>query len=231
MRENRFIYLGIIFLATSCSTLKPSSTPASRPSGADNAPAVTFLNNIVLNGPSEKQPEAYGKTSAGAQGTLGGPSNQQASTEIENLGGLQFKYAILLNSKVEDLSNQKLLEFMDQWYGTPYRYGGLTKDGVDCSAFTCLLMSTVYGVNTLPRVSAEQYNQSQRIGREELQEGDLVFFHTRGKKKAVTHVGIYLRNNKFIHASTGGVAISDLGQGYYASHFVGGGRVPLETKE
>jgi lipoprotein Spr len=144
---------------------------------------------------------------------------------------LQFKYAILLNSRVEELNNQKLLEFMDQWYGTPYRYGGLTKEGVDCSAFTCLLMSTVYGVNTLPRVSSEQFNKSQRISREELQEGDLVFFHTRGKRTRVTHVGVYLRNNKFIHASTSGVAISDLGQGYYASHFVGGGRVPLESRD
>lgn len=114
---------------------------------------------------------------------------------------------------------------MDYWYGAPYRYGGMSRDGVDCSAFASLLMSSVYGLGTLPRTSKEQYLTSRHIRRDELQEGDLVFFHTLGRRRAVTHVGVYLRNNKFIHASLSGVMISDLNDSYYSRHYVGAGRV------
>ena len=87
-----------------------------------------------------------------------------------------------------------------------------SRDGIDCSAFAFLLLSSVYGVTSLPRTSKEQYEACRHISRDELQEGDLVFFHTlTGKKhRGVTHVGVYLRNNKFIHASVSGVMISDL---------------------
>ncbi len=96
-----------------------------------------------------------------------------------------------------------------------------------------LLMSSVYGVTTLPRTAREQYLASHHIHREELQEGDLVFFHTLGKHRAVTHVGVYLRNNKFIHASVSGVMISDMNDGYYDKHFIGAGRItdrPLQAE-
>ncbi len=89
---------------------------------------------------------------------------------------LQFKYAILTNTPVEELTNQRLLIFMDQWYGAPYHYGGTTKDGIDCSAFTSLLMADVYNVHRLPRMSHDQYNSSQRVTKKNLREGDLVFF-------------------------------------------------------
>jgi cell wall-associated NlpC family hydrolase len=126
---------------------------------------------------------------------------------------------------VEELTNQRLLTFMDQWYGVPYHYGGRNKDGIDCSAFASLLMSSVYNINQLPRMSADQYHATQRVSKKNLREGDLVFFHTMGKGHKVTHVGVYLYNDRFVHASVAGVQISNLGEGYYMHHYVGAGRI------
>lgn len=146
------------------------------------------------------------------------------SPEIETYSPLQFKYAILMNTAVEELNNQKLLNFIDDWYGTRYRYGGNSKEGIDCSAFVSSLEAIVYGVVNLPRISKDQYEVCRHINSDDLQEGDLVFFHTMGRRKTVTHVGVYLRNHKFIHASISGVMISSMEDGYYAKHFIGGGR-------
>ena len=134
----------------------------------------------------------------------------------------QVKYAVLLNTPAEEVKNTKMFEFIDDWYGTPYRLGGTTKKGVDCSAFSQFLFASVYGLN-IPRTAREQYNLTNRISRTELKEGDLIFFNTRG---GVSHVGVYLQNNKFVHASTsGGVMISDIFDEYWARKFVGVGRL------
>ena len=74
-------------------------------------------------------------------------------------------------------------------------------------------------------MSADQYRATRRVKKTDLKEGDLVFFHTSGKGHKITHVGVYLFNNRFVHASIAGVQISDLGEGYYMSHYVGAGRV------
>ena len=101
-------------------------------------------------------------------------------------------------------------------------------EGIDCSAFTCQLYTDVYHVSQLPRMSADQYKATRRIPKKDLREGDLVFFHTLGKGHKVTHVGVYLYNNRFVHASIAGVQISDLGEGYYRQHYVGAGRILTE---
>jgi lipoprotein Spr len=142
--------------------------------------------------------------------------------DIETAGRLQFKYALLLNTEVEMVRNTNLFKIIDEWLGTRYRLGGTSKMGIDCSALMQVFFTALYGI-ALPRTAKEQYNFSRRISRTELQEGDLVFF---GTGHGVSHVGIYLQNNKFAHASTSeGVTISDLFDPYWVKRFVGVGRV------
>ncbi|MFZ4057899.1 MAG: C40 family peptidase [Ferruginibacter sp.] len=149
-------------------------------------------------------------------------SNVAASNNIENCTALQFKYAVLADREVEDITNIDLFSFIDEWWGTRYRYGGKDKRGIDCSAFTGKLWLDVYGI-TLPRTAKEQYGVCTKIWIEDLVEGDLVFFNTSG---GVSHVGVYLGNNKFVHSGVhGGVTISDLKDKYYESRFISGGRI------
>jgi len=122
---------------------------------------------------------------------------------------------------VEQIQNVSLYQNIDNWYGTPYKLGGTTKDGIDCSAFVQTIFLSAFGV-TLPRTAKDQYKVTRRISRTELKEGDLLFFDTRG---GVSHVGIYLHNNKFVHASVSGVTISDMFEPYYVKHFISAGRV------
>ena len=114
-----------------------------------------------------------------------------------------------------------------RWIGTPHRAGGLTKRGVDCSGLVTAIYREVYG-KQLSRSSADMWKQDcRKVNRAQLKEGDLVFFRTtKGKKGVPTHVGIYLKNGKFIHASTSkGVVVSSLSEAYYQRTWLGGGRV------
>ena len=127
-------------------------------------------------------------------------------SKLESASKVQIKYALLLDTEVEQIQNVSLYSGIEQWMGTRYRLGGATKDGIDCSALMQILYVTQFGA-TLPRTAREQYDATQRISRTDLKEGDLVFFNTQG---GVSHVGLYLQNNKFVHASSSGVTISDL---------------------
>jgi lipoprotein Spr len=145
------------------------------------------------------------------------------TAEVESASPTQLKYAVLLDTEVESLPSRELLEKADEWYGVRYRRAGNSKSGVDCSGFTVAVFAAVYGIQ-LPRVSREQYRISRKISTTELQEGDLVFFNTNGR--GVSHVGIFLGNNRFIHASVSkGVMVNSLFEKYYLQRFIGAGRI------
>lgn len=108
----------------------------------------------------------------------------------------------------------QLNEQLRQWYGTPYRYGGLDRGGVDCSGFVYRTFSDRFDMQ-LPRSTAQQTVLGTKVSRDELMPGDLVFFKT-GSGENGLHVGIYDTNDEFIHASTSkGVTRSSLNNVYW----------------
>lgn len=133
------------------------------------------------------------------------------------------EYSRILGYSLNGNENPELLREVAGWLGTPYRFGGTTKAGADCSGFAKVVYLKVYGIN-LERVTVNMAQNSRRISKRNLREGDLVFFRINGRR--ISHVGIYLSNNKFIHASTSrGVIVSDLDENYYSRNFAFGGRV------
>ena len=135
--------------------------------------------------------------------------------------------AVRLDMDIDEKDNHALYIEAARWMGVPYRYGGKTMRGVDCSGFVMNVFREVYG-KSLARSSADMLKRNcRKVGRAKLKEGDLVFFRTgRGKRKVPNHVGIYLKNGKFIHASTSrGVIVSSLSEPYYVRTWLTGGRV------
>ena len=118
-----------------------------------------------------------------------------------------------------------LITRAETFKGVRYSWGSASRSGTDCSGFTTQVFRGE-GV-TLPRTSREQSTVGNKISRDKLAKGDLVFFHT-GRGSRVTHVGIYMGGGKFIHASSGGgkVQVNNLSDGYYSNRFVTGRRIP-----
>jgi len=116
---------------------------------------------------------------------------------------------------------------IEKWMGTPYGYSRHElQKGTDCSGFTMEIYAAVYGIR-LNRSSADQVANTVEIQKRDLQIGDLVFFNIRGNR--ISHVGLYIGNNKFVHSTVQrGVIISDLDEAYYKQRYVRSGRVIRE---
>jgi len=155
------------------------------------------------------------------------PVKPSAPINKSEINTLKTKYSALVGVKSNDISNYTLYQFIDEWYGVNYRRGGSEKSGIDCSGFARKLYADVYGID-LDRTACDQYNKCQHIKNVgKAQEGDLVFFHIHGRR--ISHVGVYLQNDYFVHSSTsGGVMISNLNDAYWHKYFAGAGKVVRE---
>jgi lipoprotein Spr len=199
--------IALIFMV-SCAAPKPMGKTANTSRDPE------FIDGVTLNGGSNnvkltQKKQVYKSQKSGA-----------VANEIETAE--QRLNAI---SKIREGKNhnKSLYSFIEEWYGVPYRFGGTTKSGIDCSAFVRQLYGDVYNLGLL-RTSIEQFATAIFIQADQLKEGDLVFFKIRSKR--ISHVGVYLSDGKFVHASRSqGVVISDLADNYWTRYYAGGGRM------
>jgi cell wall-associated NlpC family hydrolase len=208
------IITGIIALS-SCHTSQQLMDPTlSLKNRNNNDPK--FLDNISLAGNSNNIRINSIETNSDLN------SNHAFNPSLTNI--LQVKYASLMGVIPQSISNLSLYSFIDEWYGVRYRLGGIDKSGIDCSAFVQKLYDQVF-CTSLVRTAVEQFSFCSMVYRKDkLKEGDLVFFKTKGKR--ISHVGVYLVNNFFVHASTNqGVTISSLDDRYWHRSYAGAGKI------
>ncbi|MCX8020483.1 MAG: C40 family peptidase [Chitinophagaceae bacterium] len=245
MAKNFIAGAVLCFLLTGCSALRQLPFANDTRSASSNNPVESefkFLNHIQVRQSPEDAVSLSSTQARTYTQSVSELKNQDAGSEVltrissktaglsgpsftaaEYASPVQLKYAVLLDTELEHLPSRALLEAVDEWYGVRYRKGGVSKKGVDCSGFTMSVYQYAYGV-ALPRVSRDQYRFCRKISLTELQEGDLLFFNTTGR--GVSHVGIYLGNNRFIHASVSrGVMVNNIFENYYIKRFIAAGRV------
>lgn len=217
-KVQKLVFISLAMGLGSCSLFKPVPQKSTRMGSP-------FFENISVQLESGQKPAVQIDQTQNREFEM---QDEPTINYIKSMPGIEyvppvfFRYAVLLDIEVEKLNNRKLIEYVHQWWGVPYRIGGSSMDGVDCSGFVKGLASEAYGLS-LARTSREQADQSKEISRDELKEGDLVFF---SQGRSISHVGMYISNNKFVHASTSmGVVISDLDEPYWKRRFVRAGRI------
>lgn len=126
-----------------------------------------------------------------------------------------------------------LVKVAKSFMGAPYKYGGNTLKGLDCSAYVKKIYE-IFDIQ-LPRSARDQFKVGSKVGKEELGVGDLVFFRTKRYAKYPTHVGIYIGEGNFIHSSSGhgriGVKIDSLSSDYYSKVYTGATRIKSASSE
>ena len=121
------------------------------------------------------------------------------------------------------VNSQKMMNVINKHIGTPYKYGGKDEKGFDCSGFVSFVYRQSENIN-ISSYSVDQYKLGKSVSQNNLKFGDLVFFNTTGR--IPSHVGIYIGDNLFAHASsTNGVSITSLKSTYYVKRYVGARRI------
>lgn len=162
-----------------------------------------------------------------------GSVSAQSQSEIKPVESSLFDeyikgyYSQVFGINITEILNTDLYSVVEKWLGTPYKYAGKSLNGIDCSGFVNQIYESAYCF-LLSGNSADLFKKVTLLPKDKLQEGDLVFFKIN--RKSISHVGVYLGDNKFAHASRSqGVIISDLDHPYYKKYFVKGGRVNFQT--
>jgi cell wall-associated NlpC family hydrolase len=193
--------------AWSGSTARPTARPAPRPAARPAHAAPTTGRPAPAASPAAR-PARRVREAAEAEAVPVVRVADRAEIEAEEApapGVLAGSAAVAQHLRAEGAP----------WIGTPYRYGGQSRAGMDCSGFARTLMREALGVE-LTRMTSLQVQEGVAVEKEDLLPGDLVFFRRRGTR----HVGVYLGDGEFIHASSSnGVIVSRLDEGYYERHY------------
>ncbi|TWH46154.1 C40 family peptidase [Sporomusa sp. KB1] len=152
-------------------------------------------------------------------GKVLGTSNTSNSSDISSTLGAAI---IPKTAGSTDTKATEIIKNAQKYMGVPYVWGGTTPAGWDCSGYTQYVMKES-GI-TIPRTAAEQFNTGIAVNKNDLKIGDLVFFTTY--KAGASHVGFYMGDGKFIHASSAAkqVTINALSEDYYTEHYIGARR-------
>ena len=176
---------------------------------------------IATNNPSTNSPDTRSNTNNKTKNN----SKKTVATKEESISTIS-KYEVKWGVDLPDDADTNLIKEIDSWLGVPYKYGGKDKSGTDCSGMVFSIYNNVYGFS-LNRSSYDIIQNVIKVPIEEAKFGDLVFFKIY--KNRVSHVGIYLGDKKFIHASTQlGVRIDSLEMPYYRDRFYMAGRIKDE---
>ena len=173
------------------------------------------VSNYVVATPSAYKPEVLAEEKSHFTSLT-----QEYKKELESNKAIEKTEEKTAKKKSSTIDG--ILSEANTYIGTPYRFGGMTRSGIDCSAFVLSVYGSATGIN-LPRISSAQAQEGERVEREQLEKGDLLFFQTRGSR--ISHVGIVQEITpegeiKFIHASTSkGVTISSLNEKYWGLRF------------
>lgn len=197
-----------------------------------------IIFTIILNScASSSYSEKYGSNTS---------TNKVHEKEISTSKEVEddiFESSRVNNDEVNDIfkklenvigRNKKKEKFLRELLGylnTPYLYGGNSKKGIDCSAFTQNVYKNSLNI-FIPRTAREQYKQWEPFNsRDKLKFGDLVYFDT-SRKYFPGHVGIYLDNDLFAHASSSkGVIVSSLQNNYFTNRFIGANRIKIKIQK
>lgn len=189
-------------------------------------------NYVVSNNQTYKTDAKFASLDVKAVSKKSNTQGQQVLASIANTNEV-IKRSAIENAIMHSNTIDNILSEAESYLGTPYRFGGTSRSGIDCSAFVLSVFGAAAGMD-LPRVAAEQSQEGDSVERTELQKGDLVFFSHRGSR--ISHVGIVEEVTaegeiKFIHAATSkGVMVSSLDDSYWGPKFRFAKRIVRENR-
>lgn len=213
--------------------LDDTASAASTAAAKEAETLYGLVNTSVLNVRSGASTDydRVGKLSGGTVVTILSEDGDWYQISTDSLTGyVSGEYLTVVDeAALEELATQglQIVELAMEYLGVPYRYGGASPSGFDCSGFVYYLCKSV-GIS-VPRTATSQWNAGyDKVSKSELQPGDLVFFSSYAGGSSIGHVGIYIGNNQFIHSSSpssGGVIISGMDENYYSARYVGACRI------